>query len=186
MGNERYWNEKFKNRGEQILPPDKMLIEHINYLRNGSVIDIACGDGRNTFYLLKKGFTVTGIDFSEKALERLRYFANEENLSVMTSKVDLTHNDAFKNLGLFDNAVINHYRLNTQLLESLKHHIRQEGIVYISGFSEKHKTDSRIREIDLIQKSDIESMQNNFELIKYTETEDERGHFATYIFKRKR
>lgn len=77
MGNKEYWDEKFANRGDNLLSPEKSLIDNIGYFKRGTILDIACGDGRNTLFLLKKGFKVTGIDFSSKALERLKMFAKK-------------------------------------------------------------------------------------------------------------
>lgn len=37
-----------------------------------SVLDLGCGAGANSFMLIEEGFTVHGIDFAPKAIERLR------------------------------------------------------------------------------------------------------------------
>jgi len=76
MGDERFWDEKFANRNGNLLSPEKSLVDHVEYFKESTVLDIACGDGRNSLFLLEKGFQVTGVDFSSKALERLEMFAN--------------------------------------------------------------------------------------------------------------
>ncbi|MHB0981361.1 MAG: class I SAM-dependent methyltransferase [Thermoleophilia bacterium] len=38
----------------------------------GKALELGCGDGRNTAFLLKKGFTVTALDKSPQAIESLR------------------------------------------------------------------------------------------------------------------
>ncbi|MFA9376446.1 MAG: class I SAM-dependent methyltransferase [Lachnotalea sp.] len=58
--------------------------------KKGSFLDIACGDGRNTLFLLENGFDVTGVDFSSKALERLQIFAKQNNYLVNTKQIDLS------------------------------------------------------------------------------------------------
>jgi hypothetical protein len=45
--------------------------------------------------------------------------------------------------------------------------------------------DGRIGADDRIYKSDIAELETDFQLIRETEKTDERGHFATYILKRK-
>lgn len=37
---------------------------------------------------------------------------------------------------------------------------------------------------DLIHATDFENIKNSLELIKYTEYQDERGFFVTYIFRK--
>lgn len=185
MGNLEYWDEKFKNRSNKSLNPEKSLIENIKYFKKGSVLDIACGDGRNTLFLLKNGFNVTGVDFSSHALARLENFANLEGYSVNTKQVDLSEPDSLNDIGIFDNILINHYRLNNEQLENIENHITDNGTLFICGFGHKHKTDSKIREDDLIYSTDLEYIHKSFDLIKYIETQDDRGFFVTYIFSKK-
>lgn len=185
MGNREYWDEKFVSRKDIPLSPEKSLVDNIGYFEEGTALDIACGDGRNTLFLLEKGFQVTGVDFSSKALERLNMFAKRSDYTVKTMKIDLSKPDPLHSIGVFNNILINHYRLNREVLVTLENHILNNGILFICGFGHKHPTDSKIREQDLIQKSDFEDIKNSFELIEYIENEEERGFFVTYIFRKK-
>ena len=184
MGNKKYWDEKFDTRSDTPLSPEKSLVENEDCLKKGSVLDIACGDGRNTLFLLKKGFTVTGVDFSNKALERLKMFAERNSYLVNTVQLDLSMPDSLNNIGIFDNILINHYRLNREQLKNIKDHLTDEGILFVCGFGHKHKVDSKIRKDDLIQPTDFEDILKSFKLIKYVENQDDRGFFVTYIFKK--
>lgn len=185
MGNEEYWDEKFANRSDNPLSAEESVIENIEYFKTGTVLDMACGDGRNTLYLLERGFSVTGVDFSGKALERLKTFAKRKGYPVNTMQIDLSAEDSLSGLGIFDNILINHYRLDKQRLKEVESHIADCGILFISGFGHKHKADSRIKEEDFIQPADFEEMEEAFELIKYTENQDDRGFFVTYIFRKR-
>lgn len=184
IGNKEYWDEKFIQRNDKLLSPEDVLVNNINYFKKGTVLDIACGDGRNTLFFLENGFKVTGIDFSLNALERLDRFAKRQDCFVITQQIDLSLSSALKNMGVFDNILINHYRLNQENLADIKNHISNNGILFISGFGYKHKVDEKIREEDLIQPTDFEMLENFFELIKYIENEDDRGFLVTYIFKK--
>ena len=186
IGNKEYWDNKFVNRSDNPLSPEKSIVENIAYFKKGTILDIACGDGRNALFLLEKGFRVTGVDFSSKALERLNMFAQRNNYLVSTMQIDLSIPNSLKNIGVFDNIVINHYRLNKEQLEEIESHITDGGILFICGFGYKHQVNSKIRKEDLIQPSDFEDMKNPFELIRYIENEDERGFFVTYIFHKRK
>lgn len=185
MGNKEFWDKNFKERSDKPLNPEKDLIDSISYFKKGSVLDLACGDGRNSFFLLSQGFKVTGIDFSNEALQRLKRFASRLNYEIDTCQVDLKFPTALKNIGMFDNVLVNHYRLNTEQLYELAHHITQNGILFVCGFGHKHKPDERIKEDDLILKEDFEKLDDYFELVKCHENKDNRGFFVTYIYRRR-
>lgn len=184
MGNEQFWDYKFAVRSDNLLNPEKSLIENIGYLKKGSALDIACGDGRNTLYLLENGFKVTGVDFSSKALERLMRFTKKNNYLVNTKQIDLSVPNCLENTGTFDNILINHYRLHKEQFLDIENHITDGGILFICGFGHKHKVDMKIREEDLIQREDFEYIDKSFELIKYIEEQDNRGFIVTYVFRR--
>lgn len=184
MGNKEFWNEKFAGRGDNPLNPEEALVENIFYFKQGTVLDIACGDGRNSLFLLENGFKVTGIDFSSEALERLKELAEIEKYEVHTKQIDLSKPYSLENIGIFDNVIINHYRLSREQLKELKNHLNHNGILFVCGFGYKHKVDSKIRKDDLIQRADFEGIDKYFELVKYKENQDERGFFVTYIFKK--
>lgn len=184
MGDKTYWDNKFEVRGDKILSPEKALVNNIGYLKTGTVLDVACGDGRNALYLLKNGFDVTGIDFSNRALERLNTFAKRDGYEVKTKQVDLSISNSLNELKNFDNIVINHYRASKEVLKEISKHINDDGILFVCGFGHKHKVDCKIGQGDLILESDFEEIKNMFNLIKYEENEDERGFFVTYILKK--
>jgi SAM-dependent methyltransferase len=46
--------------------------------QNSKILDIACGKGRHSIYLNKKGFDVSGIDLSEQSIKHAKTFENEK------------------------------------------------------------------------------------------------------------
>lgn len=185
IGNEEYWDENFESREGKLMSPEESLVSNIHHLRQGSVLDIACGDGRNALFLLQRGFDVTGVDFSSKSLERFSMFASRNDFNVGTRKIDLSQPDPFNGLGVFDNALVSHYRLSHENILSLKDHITKGGILFVCGFGHAQRVDNHIGKDDLIQPSDFDGMENYFKLLKYNGREDQRGFIVTYIYRRK-
>lgn len=48
----------------------------------GRALDLGCGEGRDSILLARSGFSVTAIDISEPALEKLRALAMKEHLDI--------------------------------------------------------------------------------------------------------
>ncbi|HEY5220671.1 MAG TPA: class I SAM-dependent methyltransferase [Candidatus Paceibacterota bacterium] len=57
------------------------------------VLDVACGEGAFSVYLAKHGFQVTGIDFSENAIEYAKARADKEKLDIRFLVIDATKLD---------------------------------------------------------------------------------------------
>ena len=77
--------------------------QEIGYDKSSRIIDIACGTGRHSIELTKRGYRVTGIDLSDSMLARAREKAEKLNL-----KIDFQKHDA-RNLsfeGEFDVAIM--------------------------------------------------------------------------------
>ncbi|WP_127837537.1 class I SAM-dependent methyltransferase [Clostridium prolinivorans] len=184
IGGEKYWDENFASRPDKLGDTEPSLIDNIEYFKAGTVLDVACGDGRNALYLTGNGFKVTGIDFSSKALERLKSFAQRLNLTVITHQVDLNAPGSLETLGTFDNVIINHYRLSKENIKTISSHITEGGTLFVCGYGHRHKVDAKFRVQDLIQPTDFEDIESSFELVKYTENLVDGKFFVTYIFRK--
>lgn len=159
MGDATWWNERFKNRNLNIMKPDKCLEEDISLFDSKrTILDVACGDGRNAIYLAKLGFDVHGIDFSTEAIKRLKYFASIENVSVQTNIVDLVK-DGFDDIQrTYDAILINHYRLPSQLYCALMERLNNGGILWVNGFEKVPQNNPNVKESDILCETDFETL----------------------------
>ena len=55
--------------------PNRFLVAETETLPPGRALDVACGEGRNAIWLAERGWRVTGVDFSEVAIEKARQIA---------------------------------------------------------------------------------------------------------------
>ena len=60
------------------------------------ILDLGCGSGRNLFYLLKKGFELSGIDLAPEGIKQIK--------QITKNKVDLKIGDVFTTLPYKDNS----------------------------------------------------------------------------------
>lgn len=65
--NNEYWRIVIKDNKTDFMKDTWMekYIEHITNLENNKAIDLGCGIGQDTKWLLNKGFDVISCDFSE-------------------------------------------------------------------------------------------------------------------------
>ena len=77
--------------------PNQFVAAELADLPPGTAVDVACGEGRNAIWLAGRGWTVTGVDFSQVAVDRARTIAGDravtwvvgDALSVELPEVDL-------------------------------------------------------------------------------------------------
>jgi len=83
------WDRVYRRYPLEALPwelgsPRKVLVELVEkgLIKRGKALDICCGAGTNALYLAEKGFQVTGIDISSKAIEYAKEKATKANARV--------------------------------------------------------------------------------------------------------
>src|SRR5882672_8542801 len=92
------WNEIHSKKTNAY--PDNMLARFVakHYYdapirKDIKFLDVGCGNGANTWYLAREGFSVAAIDGSTLAMERLRLRLKEENLEAFLGCGDITKLD---------------------------------------------------------------------------------------------
>ncbi len=84
---DKTWNRFLKFHG--MIAPSAKLLQHLfNHVpRNGLILDLGCGEGRNSLYLSQVGFNLIGVDLSFKAARVMRnnFFEEELKGTVITA-----------------------------------------------------------------------------------------------------
>lgn len=109
------------------------LIQFIQPKKNARILDLACGKGRHSIYLNKKGFDVVGVDLSQNSIDEANKHANSTlHFSQMdmrnlhcTEPFDFVMN-LFTSFGYFA-----HKSENIQVLEGVHKILNPKGIVVI-------------------------------------------------------
>jgi tellurite methyltransferase len=87
---EDYWDKKYEESpyggGKD---PSKFLLDNIDRLQKGKVLDVGMGEGANAVYLAQKGFKVRGFDYSQKAIDHANALAKDTGVEIETKKADL-------------------------------------------------------------------------------------------------
>ena len=83
-----YWNNFYgdkKKFGESSFA--RFVLKKIKNKKNFKIIDIGCGNGRDSFFFSKKKFNVTGVDISSRAIKRNKIFKNK-NLNFLKFDIE--------------------------------------------------------------------------------------------------
>ena len=84
------WNRRFAASGYLFgTEPNRFLVSEVAGLASGSALDLACGDGRNAVWLAERGWRVTGVDFSDVALEKAARLAAGRGVEVEWLEAEL-------------------------------------------------------------------------------------------------
>lgn len=98
INNQEYWKNYWKQeKNEKIIPDyivDNWLEAHrkeLDKIENREALDLGCGLGQDTKYLMEQGFKVISTDIAKEALEQLK--KKIPNSQIM--QVDMARSIAF-------------------------------------------------------------------------------------------
>jgi SAM-dependent methyltransferase len=69
--------------------PNRFVVEEVAGLPPGRALDLACGEGRNAIWLARRGWDVTGVDFSGVAVAKAQAMAADAGVSARFLQADL-------------------------------------------------------------------------------------------------
>ncbi len=137
MDEKEYWKTKWDKRKTQKTNNfAKRSYSHIKNKRFKTLLDIGCGDGKDSLYFTTKGFKVTSIDFSESGIRELDKLIAEKNIKNIKTiqkdirKVNFPENSfdviyAHLSLHYFDD------KSTTQLFNKLSKILKKDGRIFI-------------------------------------------------------
>ena len=130
--NSNYYHILYKNRDKKEAEFFiNNLIKKLKIKKNSKILDLACGVGRHSFYLNKKGMNVIGIDNSENNIKKAKKF---ENKFLKFKKKEMTEDygqefDFIFNLFTSFGYINEKHNLNT--LKSINNSLINHGILVI-------------------------------------------------------
>jgi SAM-dependent methyltransferase len=180
----RHWDTIYNTRGYVYgKEPAEFLRDHISALPVGRALDIAMGEGRNSVYLAKKGFSVDGVDISEVALRKAKRLARENHVSINTINADLNtytiKPDAY-------DVIVNIDYLQKSLIPQIKRGLKHGGIVVYENWTVDQIANIRDKQAPpkkdyLLEKGELKNLFKDFEVVFYREANDGKDARASLI-----
>ena len=120
------WDDRYRRGEHATLQPNGLLVRVVKNLKPGRALDIACGAGRHTVFLAKRGWQVTAVDSSRVGIEILDKRAAEFGLTVDTRVADLELGEFQIERDVYD-LVCDFYYLQRDLFSVLRAGLRVGG-----------------------------------------------------------
>lgn len=168
------------------MEPDQFLVDNVSILRKGSVLDFACGTGRNSIWLAKKGFTVLGADISDIGLQRLETSAKENQLEIRTVEIDLTNNQELVKLGTYDNIIVNMYKPSNKVLLKLPNFLNEGGVLLVCTHNWKQVEVGKFKKEYCFTPNELLDLEWNMKLEKHSTFVKNSDFYDGYVFSKYR
>ncbi len=148
--------------------PSSFLVDHVDLLPKGRVLDVAMGSGRNAVYLARQGFEVEGIDISREALDAARVLAKEAGVNLNLKRMDLESDISLPD-EVFDVVVCFNY-LHRPLIPRLKEALRSGGLMVYETYIVDQAQFGRPRNPKhLLKHNELLEFFRDFRCIRYQE-----------------
>jgi len=87
----RFWEEHY-GRQERVWSgrPNPVLVDVIGGLRQGTALDLGCGEGGDAIWLARRGWRVTAVDLSATALDRA---SEDATAAGVADRIDFRQHD---------------------------------------------------------------------------------------------
>jgi tellurite methyltransferase len=147
----------------------------------GRALDVAAGEGRNAVFLARQGLEVDAVDISEVGLAKARQLADEAGVNINTIVADLS--DYAIAGDRYDVVVVINY-LQRDLIDDLKAALKPGGIVIYETYTAAQQDISgahQLRREYLLKPGELRAMFEDFEILEYCETVDDRQAVASLV-----
>lgn len=153
---------------ENSQDPAQFLIDNIDLLPKGRVLDIAMGTGRNAIYLAKMGFEVEGVDISPEAISAALESAEEAGVMIKLQVADLEK--AFHIKGDTYDVIICFNYLQRSLIPEMKNGLRRGGMIVYETYIVDQAQFGKPKNPDyLFKHNELLEMFHEFRCLRYRE-----------------
>ena len=181
------WERKWAHKDHFSPIPLPYVRDHAHLLTGGTVLDIACGYGRNALYLAELGFRVTAIDFSETALRVLRKRADKQGLCLEILNQDVEEPGRIEALGRFDNVLVVRYKPSVALFRSLARQLAAGGILLLFSFRNRRSTygDEIVQDWKLLGNEEYLRVCDDLEVVEHETVTFDGDDCDGYVFRKR-
>jgi len=154
---------------ESSLEPATFLVENMELLPRGRVLDVAMGNGRNAIFMAKAGYEVEGVDRSPEAVNMALDAAREAGVNIKAQVADL-EGEYKINKGAYEVIICFNY-LQRSLIPQIREGVRPGGTVVYETFTVDQIQFGHPRNPDyLLEHNELLKMFREFRCLRYHES----------------
>ena len=150
----QFWEGRYAKHlyewGQKPSPLAFKVAEHV--LREGTVMDVACGYGRDTIYLARAGYRAYGMDLSGLAIKRAMDWAKREELHIDFKQGELIDcdykQDFFDAVIMFNTLHLLWGPKRVEVVSEIHRILKPGGVGLFAFFSTKEKGFGKGREVE--------------------------------------
>lgn len=154
----------------------RKALKFINLKPKLDVLDLGCGQGRDMFFLSKKGLQVAGLDLSKIAIKQISEKAKNKNLLIETICSNVSNykikNNKYDIIIGIDILQFLKRKEVVNLIKNIKINLRVNGLVILSSFTTKDSSYRQSGKKNIqyhFKPKELKCYFNNFELLYYSE-----------------
>lgn len=135
QSSQQKWDAIYRQR-EKGFPTASLVLQQNSHLlpKQGSALDLACGQGGNALFLAKAGLDVQAWDVSAVAIDQLKHAANVSGVTVKAEVQDVVNNPPIPNS--IDVLVVSFF-LDRALCPALLAAIKPGGLLFYQTYCQQ-------------------------------------------------
>lgn len=136
---------------EFIKKSDDWISGLLSVTKNKKLLDLGCGPGIYDELFCKKGFNVTGVDFSKRSIEYAKKHAKEKGMDIeyhYQNYLDIDYEAEFDiAILIYCDLGVLHPKDRAVILNKTRKALKKDGILILDGFTKKFIDDFEEKEI---------------------------------------
>lgn len=198
------WADQYDTNENKTRDLDqKATINTLTKHEFSTVLELGCGTGKNTVFLLEKANAIIGMDFSQEMLNKAKERVNDNRVKFL--KADLTENwnieDDYADL-VTCSLTLEHIKGLDSIFEQVYKKLKSNGIFFISelhpfkqysGSKAKFESENKINELETyihhVSEYLLCAKKSGFEMIELKEwfdnmSENEIPRLISFVFRK--
>jgi tellurite methyltransferase len=161
--------ERTKNR-----PPHVLLKEALNYIKSSAkktALDLGCGAGADSRFLLENGFLVTSVDGSAEAEAYIKNLPHQEKVQFIQSAFETFNFGSYDLVNASRSLPFTHKDKFEEVFYKLKNSIKHSGVFVGQFYGVNDQWNKPEETITFLNKKEIEILLSGLKIIKLDEKE---------------